>query len=219
MRGAFSRLFRSLLFVPPIRHVVEKGMPFDPEVAERQPPAYFEGYWQSEKYFIEARSTLLEELEVKSPLTGGNLAIANEMERCESVSIHVRRGDYAADPRTLAVHGLCGPDYYKRADAHLQAARGSLVGFVFSDDISWCRQNLKLSMPLRFVDHNDAGRNFEDLRLMSRCKHHVIANSSFSWWGAWLNPREHKVVIAPSKWFATPDRDAKDIVPPGWIRV
>ena len=89
---------------------------------------------------------------------------------------------------------------------------------VFSDDPDWVRENLLVPAPLIIVDHNE-NKDYEDLRLMSQCKHHIIANSSFSWWGAWLRPAQHKLVFAPKKWFTNGDRDTKDLIPDSWIRV
>jgi hypothetical protein len=112
-----------------------------------------------------------------------------------------------------------GLDYYRRAvDVILQQCRGAHF-FVFSDDPDWARANVEVPAPLHFVTHNSARPDFEDLRLMSLCRHHIIANSSFSWWGAWLNGGSGKVVVAPTQWFIDPRIDTRDLIPPGWIRV
>ena len=135
------------------------------------------------------------------------------------MSLHVRRGDYASDPNASAVHGLCSLDYYAAAVAHIGRFVPRPRYFVFSDDPTWASEHLKLPGDTVIVEHNDGATSYEDLRLMSRCRHHVIANSSFSWWGAWLNPRADKIVVAPSRWLAETTRACPDICPTSWVRL
>jgi hypothetical protein len=139
---------------------------------------------------------------------------------CNSVSLHVRRGDYVTDPSAAAVHGTCDLGYYRSAVEHVARATGAQpVLFVFSDDPDWVAANLDLPQEMHLVRNNDASTNYEDLRLMSACRHHVIANSSFSWWGAWLDPRSDAITVAPRRWFAAGTPDARDLVPERWARV
>jgi hypothetical protein len=88
--------------------------------------------------------------------------------------------------------------------------------YVFSDDMAWAKENLKLEFPCHYMEHNKGAESYNDMRLMSLCRHHIIANSSFSWWGAWLNPGTSKIVIAPKNWFAKP-ADVSDLYPAGWV--
>ena len=181
---------------------------------------YLDGYWQSEKYFKGAVEAIRRELIVQKELEGKNLEIAGMIkEVAQPVSIHIRRGDYVSDKKTNQVHGLCSLDYYESAINRLTETFSSPHFFVFSDDQNWVKENLKLNLPATYVDHNDAATNFEDLRLMSLCKHNIIANSSFSWWGAWLNADSEKVVIAPSKWFADNNMNSQDVCPEVWVRI
>ena len=135
-----------------------------------------------------------------------------------SVSIHIRRGDYVADPTMYTSHGTCDIDYYNRCVESLTEKVKDTSFFVFSDDPQWSRDSLKLQYPAIFVDHNDMEHGYEDMRLMSQCKHNIIANSSFSWWGAWLNNNENKIVLAPEKWFAKKTYIINDMIPVQWVK-
>jgi hypothetical protein len=199
----------------------EAGLAFDPAIATISGPAWIDGYFQSERYFLAHAQTIRAELTPKAAPDAENARWLEEI-RAEprAVSLHVRRGDYVANARFAARHGSCTPDYYARALAHVTEKTGvEPVIYAFSDDPDWVRDNLHLRAEIRVPGHNDAGRNYEDLRLMSACRHHIIANSSFSWWGAWLNPRADKVVAAPARWFADPDCVNPDIWPEGWARI
>ncbi len=181
--------------------------------------SYFDGYWQSEKYFHDIRKELLEDLSITIPLKGKNLNIANKIKSTNSISLHIRRADYVTNLKTFNIHGICDLEYYQSAINYMKSKVKNIVIFVFSDDIKWAKENLKTDLEIVFVDHNNADTNYEDLRLMSLCKHNIIANSSFSWWGAWLNQNPGKIVIAPKKWFATNKRDYSEIVPKTWIKI
>jgi hypothetical protein len=132
------------------------------------------------------------------------------------VSLHVRRGDYL-----LATEGSLALTlaYYQAAIGIVQASRTDTSLFVFSDDIKFARENLPRDIHTTFVDHNDAWTGYEDLRLMSACKHNIIANSSFSWWAAWLNPHREKIVIAPKYWLCTRDSHYPDLYPVNWMLI
>jgi hypothetical protein len=172
------------------------------------------GFWQSERYFASCGKELRTELALPEP----HPRAAELLERVShpsSVSVHVRRGDYAHDPSTRRLHGLLSDDYYRNA---LDVVGRDLDVFVFSDDPAYCRHELDLGRPFTVVDL--AGEPaYEELRIMSACRHHIIANSSFSWWGAWLDPRPDAVVVAPSRWVADPSVDAEHVVPERWIRI
>jgi len=130
----------------------------------------------------------------------------------------VRRGDYVSSEATNRFHGAMPIAYYRDAVRAVTERAGSVEIFVFSDDIDWCKRELEIpGQQLHFVDHNTRGS--EDMRLMSSCRHHILANSSFSWLGAWLNPDLGKVVVAPSRWFHDPSIDTSDLLPGGWLRL
>lgn len=197
----------------------EADLAWQPEIDSVTDNSYLVGYWQSEKYFSNIRTTLLQEFSLPSPAIGRDLEVIKAMQSSMSVSLHVRRGDYVTNAATNQVHGTCDEAYYQRAVSMLSEECGPLHLFVFSDDPAWCRANLKFAHQTTVVDHNDAARNCEDLRLMSYAKHFVIANSSFSWWGAWLSTYHTKIVCAPKRWFRTTERNESDIVPETWRRL
>jgi hypothetical protein len=177
---------------------------------------YLNGYWQSEKYFAEAATVIRNDFVFREPLKNQNIELASLISRVNAVSVHVRRGDYVSDPRTASTHGVCSLEYYNQAIKNIADRFSKIHLFLFSDDIQWVKENLSLDFPCSYVGHNNGVDSFNDLRLMSMCNHHVIANSSFSWWGAWLNPSVEKVVIAPKHWFVK-EIDTKDLIPDNWI--
>jgi hypothetical protein len=198
------------------RLVVEPHFGYWPGIAETADDCYLVGYWQSEKYFRDIEKAIRVDFTFRKTPVGRNQDWISRINDCHAVSLHVRRGDYAANPKTLSVHGLCSPDYYRSAVDFVASQVDSPELFIFSDDIPWAREHLKFPFPCNYIDHNKGSESHIDMRLMSLCRHHIIANSSFSWWGAWLNPRPDKIVIAPRRWFAD-GRDAKDLIPDGWM--
>ena len=136
-----------------------------------------------------------------------------------NIILPLRRGDYVSNPETRRVHGVCNLDYYRQCISLITERITNPLFFVFSDDPGWIIEKLRLDYPTTFVIHNDAARNYEDLRLMSLCRHHIIANSSFSWWGAWLCTCPGKIVMAPKRWFKELSRDTRDLLPESWQRI
>jgi len=199
--------------------VKEKFFSFDDTVLTLQDNSYLIGYWQSDRYFSDVADVLRQEFSVKEPLVGRNFEIADHIRNSCSVSIHVRRGDYITNPEIARFHGNCGLDYYQRCIDELTSIVPNPHYFVFSDDPVWIREHLNIKYPTTYVDHNDSSKAYEDLRLMSFCRHNIIANSSFSWWGAWLNSNPSKLVFAPRRWFNRPDIETKDLFPSTWIRL
>ena len=211
-------VWRALRLKP--RLVREKGLGFNADVPSTKTPAYLHGYWQSERYFADVAETIRADLTVKTPPSADNAAMLARIRSAPSLSLHVRRGDYASNPAILAAHGLCSPDYYARAvETVTQRLGATPVIHVFSDDPDWAEANLAFDAELVVVRGNSSETSYEDLRLMSACDHHIVANSSFSWWGAWLNPSPDKIVVAPRQWFAHPDMSNPDICPQGWVRL
>jgi hypothetical protein len=139
---------------------------------------------------------------------------------CESISVHIRRGDYVTDPTINKVHGTCSVPYYKIAINRFKTLFENPRFFIFSDDLKWVEDNLCIENFSTFISHNGYIKDYEDLRLMSLCKHHIIANSSFSWWGAWLCENSNKIVLAPKKWFNNELNEfTYDLIPTSWIRI
>lgn len=208
-------LWRALKLSP--RIVRQRGLAFDPDVLGLTGKICLHGYWQSERFFADVADRIRSELTVKTAPDERNRALLGEIGSRPAVSLHIRRGDYVNVAKTNAVHGTCSLDYYRRAADYLADAMDEPpVFYVFSDEPDWARDNLDLPFEIRIADHNDSSRNYEDLRLMAACRHHIIANSSFSWWGAWLNPSPSKIVVAPSRWFASPSMKNPDMIPAGW---
>jgi len=197
----------------------ERHFHFDPKILSLGDDVILDGYWQSERYFADVAEAVRREFSFKQPAAGRNAEVIAEIAECNAVSLHVRRGDYVADPAAMAMHGLCSPDYYERAVEHVAERIADPVFFLFSDDPDWVRENLKLCASVRLVDHNGSDAGSEDLRLMSRCSHHIIANSTFSWWGAWLDPHPEKIVVAPKRWFADDSIDTSDLLPANWVKL
>jgi hypothetical protein len=182
------------------------------------------GYFQSERYFSSVAEILRDCFSPREPFGAAAAEVLCRIERSRlPVSVHVRRGDYLK-PGTAEVHGILGEPYYREAMSRLEAAIGQDAElFVFSDDAVAAEQLLNFVPMSRLVHvRGDAERPWEDMALMARCQHHVIANSSFSWWGAWLNRWPDKIVVAPCAWFAPAELkklDTADLYPPGWILV
>jgi len=176
---------------------------------------YLVGYWQAHRLADEIADELRMEFCFKEPAQGKNLEILKQIQQSKnSVSLHVRRGDY-----TLAAEGnIALPiDYYSHAISLFRERLDEPTFFVFSDDMAFTKEHLPKGLRAVFVDHNDASSSHEDLRLMSSCHHHIIANSTFSWWGAWLNPRADKMVLAPKYWLLKRNSYYPDLLPSNWM--
>jgi hypothetical protein len=174
-------------------------------------PLYLNGYWQSEKYFATVVKQVREFYQPQT-IDTVNLRLIEKLKRVESVSLHVRIGDYSTAAYNSFFGGLTSA-YYQQAIQFIKQRISSAVFFVFSDDIEWCKKNLQLEN-VNYVDHNRGDNSYNDLVLMSHCKHNIMANSSFSWWGAWLNQNPSKVVVAPREWFRQKYLDNKDVIYP-----
>jgi len=187
--------------------------------ADHDGPIVLHGYWQSFRYFERIADELRMELAFRGDPDRRSAALLRGIESSESVCIHVRRGDYVSNPTFNVALGACGVEYYDRALEIIAIRVGCPTFYLFSDDLEWVRANLRIPGPLVTVDHNRDGSGVEDLRLMSRCRHFVIANSSFSWWGAWLGQDRGGTVVAPARWFNNDKTPAADRIPLSWIRV
>lgn len=220
--AVFKKLFQSLK-LSKHTHLTDRNCVFDPGFFDIRPPTYLEGYWQSYKYIEPFSTQILEAFTFKPPLLGQNLDLATQIKSCNSVSIHIRRGDYLSNPSFSRIHGFVGLNYYRLAMTKILEKTSAPVFFVFSDDVSWAIENLQLSRTVNCVSHNTGAQSYEDMRLMSLCNHNIIANSSFSWWAAWLNMHTNKIVICPTNWLADPlavsnyQRFVEDLIPPAWL--
>jgi hypothetical protein len=205
-----------LKFVP--GYLTEKHFDFDPQILKLKNDVYLDGYWQSEKYFADIGEIVRREFTIKTLPEGKNQEVKESILSSESVSLHVRRGTYLL-PQFNSVLEPCPLVYYEKCVKYISGIVDKPHFFIFSDDPEWVRENLILPYQSTYVDFNDGKNDFEDLRLMSLCKHNIIANSTFSWWGAWLNSNSKKIVLAPAKWFRDPKRKTKDLFPESWIKV
>lgn len=200
------------------RRIDERSPGFDHRVLQVSGNAYLDGHWQSEKYFREIADIIRAEVRPRRRLDSANEKMASDISRRPSVSLHIRRGDYVTDPTNARIYAACSIDYYRRCIGEMAKRVQNPHFFVFSDDIAWAKENLGIEHDADYVDHNSHEEAYKDLYLMSKCKHHIIANSTFSWWGAWLADNTDKIVYAPSKWFNAPNRGEKDLIPEGWYR-
>lgn len=201
-RSVFSRLRRKFFGkrVSIVNEIDTKSMAYNDAVFKRK-KGYLYGYWQSERYFSDIRSILLNDFRFPQLNDSKNLELLEKIQSSISVSIHVRRGDY------IGGFPLMDEAYYKNAMNYILKKYENVFFIVFSNDIVWCRENVTFNNGI-FVDWNNGKESWKDMFLMTQCKHNIIANSSFSWWGAWLNQNENKVIIAPSVWLyhaETPD--------------
>lgn len=176
---------------------------------------YLDGYWQSEKYFKKIEDVIRREFVINTPMNEINKQLADEIQLKNSVSLHVRRTDYITDRPIL---DICSLEYYHDAINYIVENLENPHFYVFSDDLNWAEENIKFPCAYTLVKNNIEENNYEDMRLMSLCKHNIIANSSFSWWGAWLNNNQHKMVIAPKNWSLT-EMYSKKRTPESWIRL
>ncbi|MBI2120788.1 MAG: alpha-1,2-fucosyltransferase [Parcubacteria group bacterium] len=204
------------------KYIQQRQFHFDPRILRTGNNVYLDGDWQTEKYFKDIADILRKEIVVKTPLSGKDKEVADKILATNSVMMHIRRGDYVSDPVSNDYFGTQGLNYYKKAIGLILEKVSNPHVFVFSDDHAWVKENIKLGVPTTYVDHNGADKNYEDLRLMSLCKHHIIANSTFSWWGAWLSQNPNKIVIGPTRWFNNPKKkttSSEDVLAEGWVRI
>ena len=173
--------------------------------------SYLNGYWQSIKYFEGIENDIKKDFRFKNQLDNKNLEILNEIENSNSISIHIRRGDYMS-PENYNMYGcIATPTYYKKAIKVIEEKVENPTFFVFSNDMDWVKKNIQINSRVFYIDINSGNGSYKDMQLMSNCKHNIIANSSFSWWGAWLNENKNKIVIAPKKWINREDVDSDKI--------
>jgi hypothetical protein len=211
-------LHRIMLSLLRRHYIRQKTSGFAHEFLTISDESYLDGYWGSEKYFKDIKNIIHKEFTFKNKPDVANRKMISRIKNCDSVSIHIRHGDYIEDKKTNQFHGVCDLGYYFKAVTLIVKKVKSPQFFVFSDDLLWAKQNFHLKFPCIYVDHNIGKKDYEDMRLISYCQHNIIANSSFSWWGAWLNKNPDKIVIAPREWFCDKSIDTKDLIPQSWIK-
>jgi hypothetical protein len=201
----------------PIRYVKEPNNYFNNEILSEQRNIILDGYWQSEEYFKDIKDIILDDLTLLSNPDTENKKMLKRINNSNSVCLHVRRDDYVSNPLLQEFHGNLTQEYYNKAINSICDRISDLEFFIFSDEPEWCKRYIITNRPHTYVDINGPDKAPEDLRLMSACNHFIIANSSFSWWAAWLAEKTGTVIIAPKRWYRT--RDEGDIVPKRWLRM
>jgi len=182
--------------------------------------AYLDGYWQCFGYFEEIRNLLQKEFSPRNELSIQSKLILSKILTNPSVGLHVRRGDYVNNVEANNNHGVCHESYYKNALNYIEGRVHAFHLFVFSDDIDWARKNIICSMPTVFVSGEGGGlSDYEELYLMSKCSHIISANSTFSWWAAWLNDSKSKIIVSPKSWLKDSFVDVTELIPSSWARL
>lgn len=204
---------------PSKTYILDSGIEFKPKYLKIGKNAYLEGLFQSEKFFLPVKDLIKKDFTLKEPVTGQNRDLLDEISKGNSVSLHVRRGDYITNAWANQELGLCPLEYYAKAINYIASRVKSPHFYIFSDDMEWTRDNLKHNHKFTCIEHNDSNSGELDMLLMSKCKHHIIANSSFSWWAAWLGESKGSVTIAPKVWFAGKSMNDTHVVPKRWIRL
>jgi hypothetical protein len=214
-----SRFERKLSqLIPFINKRISVEKPFE-KIRSFRDNCYYDGYWQSENYFKPIKDIIRKDLTLNFDLDEANKKFATEISKSTtSISLHVRRGDYLSIESNAKIFNVCDLDYYLRAIEIVKEKIPSPIFYIFSDDIIWAKEIFK-DNNFKIVDINPNNPN-ADMYLMSQCKHNIIANSTFSWWGAWLNTNNQKLVIAPNKWYLNNKLNTKcvrNLIPENWL--
>ncbi|WP_299101262.1 alpha-1,2-fucosyltransferase [uncultured Winogradskyella sp.] len=216
----FNKIKRKLGFNYPKKHN-EGSRLYQDEDYKLKAPVYVNGYFQSYKYFLGYEEFVKKIFHFSTDdLDAKNISLLSRIEEANTISIHVRRGDYVTDLNINNTHGLCDIEYYMASIDVLTKDNANSTLVFFSDDSDWVKKTFShLSNPKIFVNHNTGSHSWKDMLLMSKCSHNIIANSSFSWWAAWLNSNSEKKVVAPKQWFADQSRNTFDLIPKEWIQI
>lgn len=204
------------------RHYKEDGWwGHEPGLYKIKGKVYLEGYWQHYKYFEQLDKQILDELTLEQSAEMQAYKVFDSViADVASISLHVRRGDYITDKNAADLMGILPLSYYERAIAYICERVDNPSFYIFSDDLDWAKDNLKINRPVTFVDIDGGKKDYLELTLMSMCRHNILANSSFSWWGGFLNPNENKIVISPKHWVKQPDINNKTILSfPQWVQL
>ena len=213
--SSLNRKIQSILPTSRKSFYKEQKFSFQSNFSQLSSSVYLKGYWQSERYFSSI-DQIIKEKYILDPACYKNASdFIQYLPSHESVSIHVRKGDYLKAPYN-AYYAELNNEYYQKATAFLKQICPNLKVYIFTDDPSWVKQNLDLGLPFELASGNATNSMFEDFQAMRSCKYHVIANSSFSWWTAWLSAHPDKKVVAPNHWFKNSQQDTVDLIPKSW---
>jgi hypothetical protein len=202
-----------------LSRVKEVPFGFRPHYLEAHDKSYLVGYWQSEKFFPGMRDTLVEHFTPRNKLSKASLRVIDRMHQFPSIALHIRRGDYLNSPYAAQLYEQVSRDYYQACINQWMGRMLNVRVFVFSNDLDWCRENLQLPARTQFVNHSTSQNAFEDMIMMSHADCCVTANSTFSWWAAYLNERADKTVFVPRQWFRPGTLDASNIACSDWLAV
>lgn len=211
----YQKIFHSLF--PKSGRVIEPHFHYWYGIKKLRPPLYLQGFWQSEEYFSDYSGVIKECY--RFPSISENVTYLAVQKICScmnATSVHIRRGDYVADPSTNAYHGQCSATYYKKSIEFIRNKHGLVPLFIFSDDPEWVEKSFDAhGHPSTIINLHSEETAYRDMHLMSLCRNHVIANSSFSWWGAWLS-NYNGTVCAPCEWFSGETGSLKNPCPSRW---
>lgn len=220
--STYKNRIKKLLGFPFRKVYKEENLYYDKQFENLVAPVYLKGFWQSEKYFLNIKDEIRNSYSFTSLLSSKNTEILKNILSGNSVSVHIRRGDYIDNVDNFKKHGVCDIEYYLKAFRIVESKVENPIYFIFTDDVEWVKKEI---LPVRkgmlIVEGNVGADSWIDMHLMSRCKHNIIANSTFSWWAAWLNANVRKNVIAPKKWFALDELNQQqfDLIPDSWRQI
>jgi hypothetical protein len=218
------RVLQETLSSGPIVHYQQNAFEFDPSLfrlkrlAERD--LFLFGYWQAYPYLEAIRPILKTEFKTKASAPDYYQSYLELIRRSESVMLHIRRGDYVNSPSAAKFHGVLPLSYYQQAIEVLLLEKPDSHFFIFSDDLPWAKEALPKDLKITFIENGlQADAAAQELQLMTECKHHIIANSSLSWWGAWLKQDGKGLVFAPNRWISDNSLDLSNLLPSSWRRI
>lgn len=219
-KSSFTNRFRNIF--QKIQYYYEPSPRFHEELLNKKINLYLEGYFQTEKYFANYRSELIDLFQFRKGLSNHGEFHKREIEKSQTpIAVHYRRGDMAKKPEINKIHGVVGAEYYSEAMMEIRKSIENPTFFIFSDDKEYIQELFSNESDVKLVTYEKTGNDWEDMYLMSLCHHFVIANSSFSWWSAWLAQYDNKVIYAPKPWFkdATKESLTMDLIPKQWLRL
>lgn len=214
-KNLYNHIMRKLFYEKKYLMYEERGLSYKPEIFSLD-NICLKGYWQSEKYFQGIEELIRKDFSFPPFQDEKNLQILETIRESTSVAVHVRRGDYLSPQYKNSFGSVCDEAYYRKAIAYMKNRLGDVKLFFFSNDVEWCRDKFSSENAV-FVEGNAGNDSYRDMQLMSECQHQIIANSSFSWWAAWLNKNKEKIVAAPSVWIK--GENVQDILCEGWERI